>query len=59
MGPRQKDRDIRTPGAAGETVVALFDDQAAAERGIQSLTAAGFTEQQSRRGSCPSGASPS
>lgn len=46
MAPRNNDTDIRTPGIAGETVVALFDDQAAAERGIQSLTAAGFRDQQ-------------
>ena len=28
MAPRKNDTDIRTPGIAGETVVALFDDQA-------------------------------
>ena len=46
MAPRKNDTDIRTPGIAGETVVALFDDHATAERGIQSLTAAGFSDQQ-------------
>jgi hypothetical protein len=46
MAPRKQDREARTPGVAGETVVGLFADQPAAERGIQALTAAGFTEKQ-------------
>jgi uncharacterized protein (TIGR02271 family) len=46
MAPRKIDSAVRTPGVASETVVALFDDQAAAERGIRSLTDAGFTQQQ-------------
>ena len=46
MSPRNQDTQSRTPGVAGETVVALFADQPAAERGIQALKAAGFTEQQ-------------
>jgi uncharacterized protein (TIGR02271 family) len=46
MAPRKKDTEARTAGIAGETVVGLFADQPAAERGIQSLKAAGFTEQQ-------------
>ena len=46
MAPRKKDTESRTPRVAGETVVGLFADQPAAERGIQALKAAGFTEQQ-------------
>jgi uncharacterized protein (TIGR02271 family) len=46
MAPRKKDTEARTTGIAGETVVGLFDDQPAAERGIQALKAAGFSEQQ-------------
>ena len=46
MAPRKHDTEVRTPGVAGETVVALFDDQVAAERGIRALTDAGFTQQQ-------------
>jgi uncharacterized protein (TIGR02271 family) len=46
MAPRKKDMESRTPRVAGETVVGLFADQPAAERGIQALKAAGFTESQ-------------
>jgi uncharacterized protein (TIGR02271 family) len=46
MAPRNKDTQTRTPGVAGATVVGLFADQPAAERGIQALKAAGFSEQQ-------------
>jgi hypothetical protein len=46
MAPRNNEIESNTSRAAGETVVALFVDQAAAERGIQALKAAGFTEQQ-------------
>jgi uncharacterized protein (TIGR02271 family) len=46
MAPRKKDTESRTPRVAGETVVGLFADQPAAERGIQALKAAGFTENQ-------------
>ena len=46
MAPRQNDTRSSSPRVAGETVVALFADQPAAERGIQALKAAGFTEQQ-------------
>ena len=44
MAPRKK--DTQSPRVAGETVVGLFADQPAAERGIQALKTAGFTEQQ-------------
>jgi Heat induced stress protein YflT len=48
MAPRKKDKDmqVRTAGVAGETIVGLFADQLDAERGIQALKAAGFSEQQ-------------
>jgi hypothetical protein len=46
MAPRKNETQSSTPRVAGETVVALFADQNAAERGIQALKAAGFTEQQ-------------
>jgi uncharacterized protein (TIGR02271 family) len=46
MAPRMKDTEARTAGIAGKTVVGLFADQAGAERGIQALKAAGFSEQQ-------------
>ena len=46
MAPRKQDTEGRNAAVAGETVVGLFADQPAAERGIQALTAAGFTEQQ-------------
>jgi uncharacterized protein (TIGR02271 family) len=46
MAPRKKDSEARTTGVAGQTVVGLFTDQPAAERGIQALRAAGFSEQQ-------------
>jgi hypothetical protein len=46
MAPRKNDTQSSTPRVAGETVVALFADQSAAERGIQALKAAGFTEAQ-------------
>src|SRR5919107_120827 len=46
MAPRKKDTESSTPRVAGETVVGLFADQPSAERGIQALKAAGFTEQQ-------------
>ena len=46
MAPRTNETGISTPGVAGETVVALFADQPDAERGIQALTAAGFSDQQ-------------
>jgi hypothetical protein len=46
MTPRKNDTQSSTPRVAGETVVALFADQSAAERGIQALKAAGFAEPQ-------------
>ena len=46
MAPRKNETQSSTPRVAGETVVALFADQTAAERGIQALKAAGFTEPQ-------------
>jgi uncharacterized protein (TIGR02271 family) len=46
MAPRNKVTETRTPGVAGETVVGLFADLPAAERGIEGLKAAGFSEQQ-------------
>ena len=46
MAPRKKDTEARTAGVAGDTVVGLFADLPAAERGIQALKAAGFSEQQ-------------
>jgi hypothetical protein len=46
MTPRKNDTQSSTPRVAGETVVALFADQTAAERGIQALKAAGFSERQ-------------
>jgi uncharacterized protein (TIGR02271 family) len=48
MAPRKKDKDMqpRTEGVAGEMIVALFADQREAERGIQAVKAAGFSEQQ-------------
>ena len=46
MTPRKKDTEARMAGVAGETVVGLFADLPAAERGIQALKAAGFSEQQ-------------
>jgi uncharacterized protein (TIGR02271 family) len=48
MPPRKKDMDTqaRTVGVTGETIVGLFADQLDAERGIQTLKAAGFSEQQ-------------
>jgi len=46
MAPRKKDTEARTAGVTGETVVGLFADLPAAERGIQALKAAGFAEQQ-------------
>ena len=46
MAPRKNETQSSTPRVAGETVVALFPDQTAAERGIQALKAAGFTEPQ-------------
>ena len=46
MAPRNTDTETRTPGVAGETVVGLFADLPAAERGIEGLKAAGFSEQQ-------------
>lgn len=46
MAPRKKDTEARAARAAGQTVVGLFADQPAAERGIQALKAVGFSEQQ-------------
>jgi uncharacterized protein (TIGR02271 family) len=46
MAPRNKVTETRTSGVAGETVVGLFADLPAAERGIEGLKAAGFSEQQ-------------
>ena len=46
MTARKKVTETRTSGVAGETVVGLFADQPAAERGIEGLKAAGFSEQQ-------------
>jgi uncharacterized protein (TIGR02271 family) len=46
MAPRNKVTETRTPGVAGETVVGLFADLPAAERGIEGLKVAGFSEQQ-------------
>ena len=46
MAPRKKVTEARTSGIAGETVVGLFADLPAAERGIEGLKAAGFSEQQ-------------
>jgi uncharacterized protein (TIGR02271 family) len=46
MAPRKKIKEARTSGVAGETVVGLFADLPAAERGIEGLKAAGFSEQQ-------------
>jgi hypothetical protein len=46
MAPPMNETQSSTPRVARETVVALFADQTAAERGIQALKAAGFTEQQ-------------
>ena len=43
MAPRNKVTETRTPGVAGETVVGLFADLPAAERGIEGLKAAGFS----------------
>jgi hypothetical protein len=46
MAPRDKDIQASTPGVAGDTVVGLFAEQSAAERGIEALKAAGFSEQE-------------
>jgi uncharacterized protein (TIGR02271 family) len=46
MAPRKKNTEARAAGVAGETVVGLFADQVAAERAIQALKAAGFSEAQ-------------
>ena len=46
MAPRKKETESRDARIVGETVVGLFPDQPAAERGIQALKAAGFSEQQ-------------
>ena len=46
MAPRKKVTEARTSGVAGETVVGLFAELPAAERGIEGLKAAGFSEQQ-------------
>ena len=46
MASRKNVTDTRTPGVAGGTVVGLFADQPAAERGIEGLKVAGFSEQQ-------------
>jgi len=43
MAPR---KNYTEPRVAGATVVGLFADQPAAERGIQALKAAGFSDQQ-------------
>jgi hypothetical protein len=44
MAPRNQDMQASTPGVAGNTVVGLFADRSAAERGIQGLKDAGFSE---------------
>ena len=41
-----QDMQAATPGVVGDTVVGLFAEQPAAERGIAALKAAGFSEQQ-------------
>src|SRR6476660_7560225 len=46
MTSRNQDMQASTPGVAGNTVGGLFAAQSAAERGIESLKAAGFTEQE-------------
>jgi hypothetical protein len=46
MAPRKQDMQASTPGVEGTTIVALFADQSAAERGIEGLKAAGFSEQE-------------
>jgi Heat induced stress protein YflT len=46
MAPRKQDIQASTPGVAGETVVALFAELSAAQRGIEALKDAGFSEQQ-------------
>ena len=46
MTSRKQDMQTSTPGVVSTTVVGLFVDQAAAERGIESLKAAGFSEQE-------------
>jgi uncharacterized protein (TIGR02271 family) len=46
MAPRKNNTEARTRRVAGETVVGLFADQTAAERGIQALKVAEFPEQQ-------------
>ena len=46
MAPRKQNTQASTPGVDGGTVVGLFDDQSAAERGIESLKDAGFSEQE-------------
>ncbi|HET8836963.1 MAG TPA: general stress protein [Gemmatimonadales bacterium] len=48
MTPRKQDMQASTPGVAGNsnTVVGLFADQTAAQRGIEALKAAGFSEQE-------------
>ncbi|HEY9507630.1 MAG TPA: YsnF/AvaK domain-containing protein [Gemmatimonadales bacterium] len=46
MTAHKKITETRTSGVAGETVVGLFADQPAAERGIEGLKVAGFSEQQ-------------
>jgi hypothetical protein len=46
MAPRNQNTQVPTPGVGGETVVGLFADQAAAERGIEALKAAGYSQQQ-------------
>ena len=46
MAPRKKNSGARTAGVAGETVVGLFADLPAAERGIEALKDAGFSEEE-------------
>ena len=46
MASRKRDTETRKGRTAGETVVGLFADLPAAQRGIEALKAAGYSEQQ-------------
>lgn len=46
MAPGKQDIQASTPRVAGDTVVGLFADQSAAERGIEALKDAGFSEEE-------------
>lgn len=46
MAPRKKNSEARAAGIVGGTVVALFADLPAAERGIEALKDAGFSEEE-------------